>query len=229
MPYVILTALLLLLAWAPSLWVRHVLRRHGAERADLPGTGAELARHLIERLGLDGVTVERTDPFRDHYDPATRTVRLSPDHHDGRSLAAVAVATHEIGHAIQFARDEPLSRLRSRWLPLANALKRTGILILTALPIIAIVLKAPAAMLGVVVLSLLLQLAGALAYLIVLPEEYDASFVKALPILKGGEYVAEGDLPAVRRVLQAAAWTYFARALGDLVNIGRWAMIVLRR
>ena len=227
MPYVLLTALLLLLAWAPSLWVRHVLRRHGAERADLPGTGAELARHLIGRLELDGVTVERTDGG-DHYDPTTRTVRLGPAHHDGRSLAAVAVATHEIGHAIQFARGEPVSRLRSRWIPLANTLKRVGILLLTLLPIVAIVVKAPAAMVGVVVLSLVLQLAGALAYLIVLPEEWDASFGKAMPILAQGEYVPEDDLPAVRGVLKAAAWTYFARALADLVNIGRWALILRR-
>lgn len=228
MPYIILTALLLLLAWAPSLWVQHVLRRHGAERTDLPGTGAELARHLIERLELDGVTVERIDASRDHYDPTTRTVRLGAAHHDGRSLAAVAVATHEIGHAIQFARDEPVSRLRLRWLPLANTLKRTGILLLAALPVVAIVLKAPAAMIGVVVLSLLLQLAGALAYLIVLPEEWDASFGKAMPILAEGEYVAKDDLPAVRAVLEAAAWTYFAGALADLVNIGRWALILRR-
>jgi len=227
MHYIILTALLLLLAWAPSLWVQHVLRRHGAERADLPGTGAELARHLIERLELDGVTVERTDTGRDHYDPTTRTVRLGAAHHDGRSLAAVAVATHEIGHAIQFARNEPVSRLRSRWLPLANTLKRAGILLLAALPVVAIVV-APAAMVGVVALSLVLQLAGALAYLIVLPEEWDASFGKAMPILAAGEYVAEDDLPAVRGVLKAAAWTYFAGALADLVNIGRWALILRR-
>jgi len=228
MPYVLLTALLLLLAWAPSLWVRHVLRRHGADRADLPGTGAELARHLIGRLELDGVSVERTDPGRDHYDPATRTVRLGPAHHDGRSLAAVAVAAHEIGHAIQFDRAEPISRLRVRWLPLAGALKRAGILLLAALPIVAIVVKAPPAMIAVVLLSLALQLAGALAYLIVLPEEWDASFGKAMPILVQGEYVAERDVPAVREVLRAASWTYFARALADLVNIGRWAMILRR-
>jgi len=228
MPYVVLTLLLLLLAWAPTLWVRHVLRRHGAPRDDLPGTGAELARHLIDRLELEGVTVEPTDAHRDHYDPASRTVRLGPDNHDGRSLTAVAVATHEIGHAIQFARDEPLSRLRTRWLPLANSFKRAGILLLVLLPVVGLVTKAPVAMVGVIAISLVLQLIGALAYLVVLPEEYDASFVKALPILAGAEYVGEQDLPAVRQVLNAAAWTYFARALADLMSIGRWALILRR-
>lgn len=228
MPYVLLTALLFVLAWAPSLWVRHVLRRHGGTRADLPGTGAELARHLIERLELDGVTVERTDAHRDHYDPAAKAVRLGPDNHDGRSLTAVAIATHEVGHAIQFVRGERVSRLRARFIPLANTLKKAGILLLALLPVVGLVLKAPAAMVGVVVLSLVLQLAGALAYLIVLPEEWDASFGKAMPILEQGEYVPEADLPSVAGVLRAAAWTYFARALADLVSIGRWAMILRR-
>ena len=76
--------------------------------------------------------------------------------------------------------------------------------------------------------SLLLQLIGALAYLIILPEEWDASFNKALPILMEGEYVAEDQLPNIRNVLRAAAITYFASALANVLNIGRW-LLLLRR
>jgi Zn-dependent membrane protease YugP len=76
--------------------------------------------------------------------------------------------------------------------------------------------------------SLLLQLIGALAYLIILPEEWDASFNKALPILMEGEYVAEDQLPNIRNVLKAAAVTYFASALANVLNIGRW-LLLLRR
>ena len=76
--------------------------------------------------------------------------------------------------------------------------------------------------------SLLLQLIGALAYLIILPEEWDASFNKALPILIEGEYVAEDKLPNIRNVLKAAAITYFASALANVLNIGRW-LLLLRR
>ena len=76
--------------------------------------------------------------------------------------------------------------------------------------------------------SLLLQLIGALAYLIILPEEWDASFNKALPILIEGEYVAEDQLPNIRNVLKAAAITYFASALANVLNIGRW-LLILRR
>jgi Zn-dependent membrane protease YugP len=75
---------------------------------------------------------------------------------------------------------------------------------------------------------LLLQLAGALAYLIILPEEWDASFNKALPILIEGDYVDESAIPTVRKILKAAALTYFSAALANVLNIGRWFMILRR-
>ena len=229
MPYVLLIGLVALLSWAPSLWVRSRLRRHGADRADLPGTGAELARHLVARFGLEGVTVELTDPARDHYDPVARAVRLSPAHHDGRSIAAVAVAAHEVGHAIQYARGEPVTRLRRRWGPVAAAATRAGVVALALLPVAGLLARSPGAIVAIVALSVALQLLGALAHAIVLPMEWDASFAKALPLLAEGEYLDEADLPAAREVLRAAALTYVARALSDLVNVGRWAAVVLRR
>lgn len=227
MPYLLLTAVVALLVYLPSIWIRVVLKRHGRQRDDLPGTGGELAVHLIQRFELDGVSVEET-AGGDHYDPQSRTVRLSPQHFNGRSVAAVAVASHEVGHAIQFNRSEAISRLRMRYIPLANALKKAGVLLLTLLPIIAIALRSPVAVFAVIALSIGLQLLGALAYLIVLPEEWDASFRKALPILVDGEYLSDRDIPAAREVLKAAALTYFAGALADLVNIGRW-LLILRR
>jgi Zn-dependent membrane protease YugP len=231
-PLVLAGLVITALAFAPSLWIKHVLQRHGREREDLPGTGAELARHLLKRFELDGpdngVTVEKTDPGRDHYDPQARVIRLSPSHYDGRSIAAVAVAAHEVGHAIQFGRDETVSRLRKRWIPLAMQLKRAGILLLTLLPVLGLLTRSPAAIGAIVGLSLLLQLAGVLAYMIVLPEEWDASFAKALPVLAEGEYVSDEDLPAVHQVLRAAALTYVATALAEVVNIARWALILRR-
>ena len=104
MPIILGFALLLLLAavLVPQLWIRRVFARHGAERPDLPGTGAELARHLLDRAGLSDVKVELTGDG-DHYDPEECAVRLLPQHHDGRSVAAVAVAAHEVSHAVQHA------------------------------------------------------------------------------------------------------------------------------
>src|SRR5262249_15991458 len=110
MPILLILVLAILLAVlvGPQWWVRHVLERHGVERADLPGTGGELARHLLELAGLHGVRVGLTGDG-DHYDHA---VRLLPQHHDGRSVAAVAVAAHEVSHAVQHANGERAFALR---------------------------------------------------------------------------------------------------------------------
>lgn len=225
---VIFTIVFLVAAFLPSLWVRYVMRRHATERPDLPGTGGALAEHLVEKFQLAGVVVEETTPGNDHYDPSATAVRLSPDNYHGKSLTAVAVAAHEVGHAIQFARNEPISRLRSQFIPMAMAFKKAGVLILMAMPFLAIIVRAPSALLVLALISIALQLIGALAYLIVLPEEWDASFNKALPLLNDGQYVNEQDMRVVRQVLKAAALTYFAGALAEILNIGRW-LLVLRR
>jgi len=228
MHFIILTALLLLLALLPSIWVKLILRRHAKARKDISGTGGELAVHLLKRFDLEHVVVEEGKEGADHYDIVDQAIRLSPSIFNGKSLTAVAVATHEVGHAIQFGRNEVISKLRTKYLPIASVFKKAGVLMIGVLPFVGILIRSPAAMFLFIALSLLLQLIGALLYLIVLPEEWDASFGKALPILTEGEYVDENDLPAIRSVLKAAALTYFARALGDLVNIGRWWLILRR-
>ncbi|MEM1229436.1 MAG: zinc metallopeptidase [Pseudomonadota bacterium] len=227
MLYALLAAVISLLVFGPQLWVRLVMRRHGETLPNMPGTGAELARHLIKRFELADISVEETAPGTDHFDPGARAVRLSPDNYHGKSITAIAVAAHEVGHAIQFHRAEPIFRLRSRYLPRATALRKLGILVLSGVPLIALLFKAPAAIGAMIALGVILQLIGALTYLIVLPEEWDASFNKALPLLAGG-YVPQAYEPQLRQVLTAAALTYFAGALADLLNIGRW-LLVLRR
>lgn len=228
MPLLIIGAILAILVYLPSFWVRHVMSKYSKELEDLPGTGGELAAHLVKRFELEGISVEETDPMRDHFDPQDKAVRLSPDNFNGRSLTAVAVAAHEVGHAIQFHRKEKIFELRSRYLPTANALNRAGIAIMWLFPVIGLLLRSPFAVGMVIALSILLQLTGAFAYLIILPEEWDASFNKALPILKEGDYVEEQQIPAIRKILKAAALTYFSAALANVLNIGRW-LLVLRR
>lgn len=228
MPLLIIVAALAVLVYVPSFWVRQVMSRYSQEMPELPGTGGELARHLIKRYKLDGIKVEETDPQRDHFDPGAQTVRLSPDNYNGKSLTAIAVAAHEVGHAIQFHRKEKIFELRKRYLPTAHALSKIGVAIMLAFPLIAVVLRSPFAVGIVIGLSLLLQLGGALAYLIILPEEWDASFNKALPVLVEGEYLKDEQLPAIRKILKAAALTYFAAALANVLNVGRWFMILRR-
>ena len=83
----------------PQFWTKNILKKHSIERPDFPGTGAEFAQHLIKEHDLD-VTLETTEQG-DHYDPQTKTVRLSTSNFNNKSLTAVATAAHEVGHAIQ--------------------------------------------------------------------------------------------------------------------------------
>ena len=96
------------------------------------------------------------------------------------------------------------------------------------IPFAGIFLRAPGAMAIMVGLSLFLQLGGAMAYLIILPEEWDASFNKALPILIEGAYIKPTDIPVVRQILKAAALTYFSAALANILNISRWLLLFRR-
>jgi len=224
----ILGLLLAALVFAPQLWVKQVMRKHHREVPDMPGTGGELAQHLIQRFALNGIGVEETDEGRDHFDPQAKMVRLGPSNFHGRSVTAVAVAAHEVGHAIQFHRRESIFELRSKYMPMAARLNKMGIALMWSVPVAALVLRSPIAIGTVIGLSVLLQLAGAMAYLIVLPEEWDASFNKALPILVEGEYLDDSQIHSARQVLKAAALTYFAGALASVVNIGRWLMVLRR-
>jgi Zn-dependent membrane protease YugP len=228
MPILILGAVLAVLAYLPAFWVRRVMKQHGAEIEGLAGTGGDLAKHLIKRFELSGIEVEETGAFQDHFDPAAKKVRLGPENFHGKSLTAVAVAAHEVGHAMQFHRNEKIFELRKRYLPAAARLSKVGIGLLMVLPVVGFAVRSPIVMGAIIAVSLLLQLAGVLAYLIILPEEWDASFNKAMPVLIEGAYINEAQIPAVRKILKAAALTYFASALANMLNIGRWFMILRR-
>lgn len=228
MIFLIVTIVLVLCSLLPQFWVRYTLHKYSVELQGMPGTGGELAQHLIERFELTGITLEQCDEGADHFDPQAKAVRLSPSYFEGRSLTAVAVAAHEVGHAIQYHRNERVSQLRAKYIPLSFKLQKAGTVVLMLLPIITGITKVPGFFMAAVAVSLLLQLAGALMYWVVLPEEWDASFNKALPILIEDEYLPSAYHEPVRKVLKAAALTYFAAALANLLNVGRWFMILRR-
>ena len=224
---IVIFGLLIILSYLPQMWIRKVMREHSQDLPGIEGTGGELAKHLIERFQLSGIGVEVTEENGDHFDPTDKMVRLSPTNYNGRSLKAIAVATHEVGHAIQFSRKEEVFKLREKYIPQAIKLRQYGIYVLWASPVVAIFLRTPIAMALPIIISVVMQLIAALTYLIVLPEEWDASFGKALPILEEG-YVTPEQMPAVRKILTAAAFTYFAAALSSMLNIG-YLMLLLRR
>ena len=227
MPYLMALGALLLVAlvFGPQWWIKHVLAKHGADRPDLPGTGSEFARHLLDEAKLAGVKVEVTDKG-DHYDPETRAVRLMPDHHDARSVAAIAVAAHEVSHAIQHGRGEPAFARRVELVRQLIWVERLAMGILILAPVLFIFAKSPALLLLQAVAGIALLGIRVVVHVVTLPVEFDASFAKALPVLEGRGYLSGEDLPAARSVLRAAALTYVAAALATLLNVARWFRIL---
>jgi len=218
----------LLLVFMPTLWVRWVMHRYSADLPDLPGTGGELAQHLIEQLGLEGVGVETSD-IGDHYDPENRMVRLTEGNWSGKSLTAVAVAAHEVGHAIQHHQNDARLNARTKLIPIVTVLGQLSVGVLTVAPIVGLLTRHPAPTLLIAGIGLSGLLFRMLLHLVTLPTEWDASFGKALPVLTEGKYISSEQEKIVRRVLGAAALTYFAAALADAFNLFRWAALLIRR
>lgn len=227
MHIVLLVLLLVVVILGPSLWVQHVMRRYSRPDDRYPGTGGELVRHLVERLELDQVTVEETDRG-DHYDPTDKVVRLSPDNFNGRSLTAVTVAAHEVGHAVQDARGYRPFRWRDRLVRMTSGAQRLGAGLLMAAPLMFLITRAPVAGLLFLLGGLLSLGSATLVHLVTLPTELDASFRRALPILEQGDYLKPEDRPHARRILKAAAFTYVATSLMSLLNVARWWAILRR-
>jgi Zn-dependent membrane protease YugP len=227
MPFVIGALIILGLIFGPGLWVKGVMARYSRPADRYAGTGGELARHLLDQLGLQAVKTEVTDQG-DHYDPETKTVRLSADKFNGRSLAAITVAAHEVGHAHQDATGYGPLKWRTRLVKVAAPGEKVGAALLMLAPIITVLTRAPVA--GVVMLlgGFLVLGLSTLVHLITLPTELDASFGRALPMLEKGGYLKSGDKRHARRLLVAAACTYLSASLMSLLNVGRWWAILRR-
>jgi len=221
MVYLIVIVAILLVVFAPAAWAKLVMSSHAHDRPDFPGTGGELARHLLDEAGLQEVPVEVTD-HGDHYDPDKKVLRLSRDNHDGRSLTAVAVAAHEFGHALQDRDSYGPLITRTRLVKSVRPLRRAGSIILFATPILAGLTRSPFLALAQIGAGILVMASAVVIHLVTLPVEFDASFKRALPILERGGYLHQSDLPAARRILKAAALTYVAGSLVSLLNLWRW-------
>lgn len=224
---IVLIPLILLVIWLPGWWVRRTME-HYSEPADrYYGSGAQLARLLLDRHGLPDVKVEATERG-DHYDPLARAVRLSPHNYEKHSLTAVTIAAHEVGHAIQHAEGYVPLQTREHLVRLATAGQRLGAMIMVAVPVITVITRHPAPGLVFIVAGLLSMGLAALVHLVTLPTEMDASFRRALPMLEKGRYLHESDYPHARRILEAAAMTYVAQSLMSLLNIAAWLRFLRR-
>lgn len=227
MIYAVVVALLLILIYGPQLWVRWVLNRYNRKVEDnFTGTGGELARHLLDRYDLQEIHVEITE-IGDHYDPMSRSVRLTRDKFEGQTLTAITIAAHECGHAFQHAAAEPMFILRTRLARVSVIAQGVGSFLLFAAPFSVMITKLPLAAVLNISGAFLIMGFAIVMHILTLPVEIDASFRKALPLLESG-YLSEQQKPAARSILRAAAWTYVAASLASLLNFWRWLAVLKR-
>lgn len=224
---IIFIAVLLLIVLGPGIWVKRVMKIYSEPADRYPGTGASLARHLLDKHGLQTVDVE-TSKDGDHYDPGSKTVRLTPEKHDGHSLTAITVAAHEVGHAIQDHTEYAPLKWRSRLVRVTPGIEKIGAGILILTPILAVLTRVPALGLVTFLAGMATLGTSAVIHFVTLPTEFDASFGRALPMLDRHRILKSADRPHARRLLTAAALTYVSASLMSLLNIARWIAILRR-
>ena len=220
--------MVLALIFGPSIWVKLVMWRYSSEKPEMPGTGGELAKHLIERFSLKDVDVEVTEQG-DHYDPIEKKVRLSQEHYGSKSLTAIAIAAHEVGHAIQDQQGDKRLATRTKMVPIIDKVARWSVAIIYLSPVIGIITRHPMPFSLLLILGLSGFIARMMIHALTLPIEFDASFSKALPLLREGNYISQPNEKAVNSILRAAALTYVSAALADILNLSRWIVILSRR
>ncbi|MBP3655657.1 MAG: zinc metallopeptidase [Clostridia bacterium] len=183
-------------------------------------TGAQIARQILDANGCSGVRVERVQgKLTDHYDPEGGVLRLSSEVYGSSSIAALGVAAHEAGHAIQDAQDYAPMRIRASLVPVANIGSKAAV---------------PLFMLGLLVswepllkIGILCFVFAVLFYVVTLPVELNASG-RAVAVLSSG-YLAEDEIRGVKAMLSAAALTYVAAALQAVLQLVRLVLIANSR
>ena len=224
--FLIFIAPALILGLIAQMAVKGQFDKYSRVRTSRGLTGAQAARQIMDANGLEGVMIEETTGFlSDHYDPRTRTLRLSPDVARSRSIAAVGVAAHESGHALQHASGYVPLQIRSTMVPAVQFGTWLGPVVIVA----GILLEAitGAFQLGNVVSWIGVALFGMVTVFsfVTLPVEIDAS-ARAKKLLTQYQIVDGQEMVGVNRVLGAAAWTYVAAALAALLQLARWVFIL---
>ena len=208
--------------WA-SIQVNTTFQKYSKVRSARGITGAEAARRVLNANGLSHIRIERIPGnLTDHYDPRNDVIRLSESVYDNTSVAAVGVACHEAGHAVQHAENYIPVKIRSAIIPVTNIGSRLAI----PLIIVGIILNAFAPKL------LILAYIGVACYglctlfqLVTLPTEFDAS-KRALRSMEGYGILGSDEIGGAKRVLRAAAMTYVAALAVSLMQLLRLFMIV---
>lgn len=219
--YVIIIPAMILAFWA-QIRVSSTFNKFSKVGAGGGRTGAEVARELLDRAGLHDVRVERVaGDLTDHYDPRTRVLRLSAPVHDSTSVAALGVAAHEAGHALQHDEGYLFLGMRSVMYPVAAF----GSSAAWPLFFIGFIFGGGSGLAWLMDLGILLFMVAVMFYIVTLPVEFNASS-RALAALEGGGYLTTNELRGARKVLGAAALTYVAAAAMAVLQLVR--LLILR-
>lgn len=216
---------LYIVAIALAMWaqtnVKNVYNRFSKVAANTKLTGYDVAQLIMRRQGVSDVNVEMTQSLMgDHYDPRSKTVRLSPNVYNTNSIAAIAIAAHEVGHVLQDHEGYAFLKLRNSMLPLA--------IISGNLAWGVIILGFFSSMLNFIYIGLLMLGVIAFFQLVTLPLEYDAS-ARANRFLVEEGIIGFEDVPFVKKMLNAAALTYVAALATTLLQIVRILLMTQRR
>jgi hypothetical protein len=209
-----------ILVFGPRAWVNHLLKKHDKNDLDLPVTAGKFAREILDRQGLRRVKVESTD-IGDHYDQQAKAVRLARNRFDRKSLTALTTTAHEVAHALQDASDYPPFVWRTHLAKIAQVTGQLGVIMLVTVPMLSLTTHRPlpfrtmgTAILGIMGTGLVAQLAA-------LPSEFDASFNRAIPMLRES-YIEEDKIKDARAILFACSTTYIAATMISMLNFWPW-------
>ena len=221
--YLIMMAPVLLLSLVAQVMVKSAFGRYSKVPSTSGLSGARAARRMLEANGLTGVGIERVaGRLSDHYDPIKRVLRLSPEVHDGASVASVGVACHEAGHALQHAKGYVPLYLRTALVPLASFGSNGGIWIM----IVGVLMTGMVGVFGyyMALAGFGLFAAAVLFSLVTLPVEFNASSRAKTQLAQLGVIHGEEEARGVNKVLNAAALTYVAGAIAAIVSLLYWAI-----
>ena|SRR5699024_6417460 len=217
--YLIYFAILLILPLWAQMKVKSTYRKYSKKPTSTQMPGAQVARKILDDNGLYDVTIEEVQgTLTDHYDPRSKTVRLSSGNFHGTSMAASAVAAHEVGHALQHAEEYTFLKFRTSLVPLASFGSNMSFYIILA----GIIFN----MMNLLLVGIIFMAFAVLFQLVTLPVEFNASS-RAMDQLVGTGIIANYEERDTKKVLNAAALTYVAAALVAVAELLRFILIFL--
>lgn len=223
MGYLLIFGVFMLISWAVGARLKSKFREYSKIPVNYGITGREVAERMLRDSGVSDVQVMSVQgELTDHYNPANKTVNLSPDVYHGRSISAAAVAAHECGHAVQHATAYAWLQMRSKLVPVVSFSSRyvqwvllAGILLVNTFP-------------GLLLAGIVLFALTTLFSFITLPVEIDASR-RAIAWLDGSGITTTATLPKAQEALRLAAYTYVVAALASLATLLYYIMIYMGR